>query len=386
MGIRQDLYASRKPLAGFIAIGLTWAAYFAQMPVIKAGVGASDGAYGIAVLWAALGAFAAMWLAPLAHRLAGGMAVPIAIGVIAVAVVGIGLVSGLVALGLMSARSGVTDVLVNAQIAEAEEQTGRNLMNLNHGLYSFAYAGSALATGALREARVGPLAVFSLLAMVLCLLAWAANVPKSVAPDDGRPAIMEGAVAPGLVWIAGAVVFFAFLSEASAEGWSALHIERTLGGDATQGALGPALLGLTMGIGRLSGHGLGRFLNDRTLMMLACILSGIGLGVVAMAPSVGMALIGFALAGLGVSVLAPLALALAGRAVPKMQRLAVISRVSVLGHGAFFFGPPMMGLMSEWISLRASFGMVAGLLLLVGITLIPVLTRYSRPAASQSRA
>ena len=52
MTILNDLYLSRKPLVGFIAIGCAWSVYFAQMPVIKAQVGASDGAYGVAVLFA----------------------------------------------------------------------------------------------------------------------------------------------------------------------------------------------------------------------------------------------------------------------------------------------------------------------------------------------
>ena len=61
MGFKHDLYLSRRPLAGFVAIGVSWSTYFAQMPVIKAQVGASDGAYGGAVLLASLGAIAAMW-------------------------------------------------------------------------------------------------------------------------------------------------------------------------------------------------------------------------------------------------------------------------------------------------------------------------------------
>ena len=54
MAILKDLYLTRKPLAGFLLIGMAWASFFAQMPVIKAQVGASDGAYGSMVLIATL--------------------------------------------------------------------------------------------------------------------------------------------------------------------------------------------------------------------------------------------------------------------------------------------------------------------------------------------
>ena len=60
MSLAQDLWLSRKPLAGFVTIGAAWAVYFAQMPVIKDAIGASDGVYGIVVLLASCGALAAM--------------------------------------------------------------------------------------------------------------------------------------------------------------------------------------------------------------------------------------------------------------------------------------------------------------------------------------
>jgi MFS family permease len=382
MSIVQDIKASRKPLGGFIAIGLAWASYFAQMPVIKAGVGASDGAYGLAVLWASIGAVAAMWLAPFAQSRAGRFAVPLAIIIIALGLLGIGLVPVLWALALMllvlSAGSGVVDVLINAEVAEVEARTGRALMNLNHGLYSFAYAGAALMVGALRAAGWTPIEVFTALLLPFALLAWMSLGALAPVDRDEEVAAAPEALPVKLVMLAGAVVFIAFLTEASAEGWSALHIERGLGGSAQQGALGPALLGLMMGVGRLSGHALARFLSETVLMILACLVTAIGLAGVALAPSVALALMCFALAGLGVSVVAPLTLALAARAVPQTVRLAVISRVSVLGYGAFFFGPPLMGLIAEGFSLSAAFMTVAVVIGVVAVTLVPMLARHSR--------
>jgi hypothetical protein len=55
------------------------------------------------------------------------------------------------------------------------------------------------------------------------------------------------------VW-GGIIVLIAFETEGASEAWSALHVERTLGGGAAEGAFGPAMLGLTMAVGRFSGH------------------------------------------------------------------------------------------------------------------------------------
>ncbi len=377
MGLKHDLYLSRRPLAGFLAIGLSWAAYFAQMPVIKANVGASDGAYGAALLIASFGAIGAMWLAPVSRRIAGGVAVSLAILVIGAGMLWAGASTTLWSLTLAmlvaSMGSGVVDVLVNARVSEIEEDSNRSLMNLNHALYSFAYACGALATGALRSANVGPVPILLGLCAILLLLAW-------VARDMSPPAAIieptvKGRLPAGLVLLTGFVVLAAFLTEAATEGWSALHLERTLGGSPGEGAMGPALLGLMMGFGRLAGHGLARHVRDTYLMLAAMVISASGVALAGAASSVTVGLLGFALAGLGISVVAPLALALVGRVVPADKRLAAISRVSVIGFGAFFFGPPLMGLVSEGFGLRASFFLVAGLLAVVAFTLVPALAR-----------
>lgn len=384
MSLRRDLYLSRKPLAGFFAIGVSWSVYFAQMPVIKANVGASDAVYGIALLVSAFGSLAAMWLAPTAQRLAGGMAMPLGIATVALGMLTAGVSGTVVALTfammLASAGSGIVDVLVNDRVSHAETHSGRTLMNLNHALYSFAYAGGALATGVLRSAEIGPLPIFIGLSVLLAGLAYAAREDAVVEPDTDTTADAPPASVPTLlVFLAGLTVFVAFLSEAVTEGWSALHLERTLSGTAAQGALGPALMGLTMGIGRLFGHGLARYIRDTHLMLLATLVSAVGLAIAGNASDVSVALMGFALGGLGISVVAPLALALVGRRVADpAARLTAISRVSVMGYGAFFLGPPLMGLVAQGVGLGAAFMLVSALLAATALVLIPLLSHQMR--------
>lgn len=118
-------------------------------------------------------AIGAMWLAPFAQRVAGGKALPLAII--------------LVALGMLAASvgSGVTDVLINARVAEIEARSGRTLMNLNHAMYSFAYAGAALLAGVLREAQVDLRIAFAGLVVVLLALACRAHdVIPNIEDDD----------------------------------------------------------------------------------------------------------------------------------------------------------------------------------------------------------
>jgi MFS family permease len=292
---------------------------------------------------------------------------------------------GAFALGMTLAAvgSGIVDVLVNVRVSEAEERAGRPLMNLNHAIYSFAYAGAALMTGALREAVWSPGQIFGLLLLIVLLLCWVMLEGRRP-PAVPHPPLASGAMPHRLVLLTGLLVLVAFLTESSAEGWSALHLERTLGGGPAEGALGPAILGLTMGIGRLAGHFLSRQLPDIKLMAAAALVSAGGLVLAGAAPTLWVAYLGFGFGGLGVSVLAPLALALIGRKVPAQARLAAISRASVMGYGAFFLGPPLMGLTSEAFGLRTGFFLVAGLLVVAALVLVPALARASNRVLARS--
>src|SRR5690606_18838819 len=73
-----------------------------------------------------------------------------------------------------------------------------------------------------------------------------------------------GRAALGLVpWLGGILILAALMSENAVESWSALYIERDLGGAIGSGSLAPALMGLTMGFGRLAGQGLAQRLPER---------------------------------------------------------------------------------------------------------------------------
>ena len=93
-----------------------------------------------------------------------------------------------------------------------------------------------------------------------------------------------------------------------------------------------------------------------------------------------MAYVGFALGGLGISVVAPLALAILGRMVPNKLRTLAISRASVLGYCAFFMGPALMGFVSEGLGLAMSFFLISVLLVVVACILIPMLAHRIKNA------
>ncbi len=375
MTLWNDLKASRTALAGFASVGIGWATFSAQMPAIKAQIGASDAAYGTMALMGAAGALMAMWLGPLVHRLLGQWAMLFGMLVMTLGFVTTGVshssIVFTVALFVAAAGSGITDVLANAEVSECEAEYGRSLMNLNHGLFSVAYALAAIAVSFGRNADWSPFAQFAVMAVVLCCLSPALKLPRRDAEADETSQASQG-LPNAVVWLGGLVVLAAFLGEAASEGWSALHIERTLGGSPAEGALGPAILGISMAVGRLGGHLFFGRLEPLRVMAIASFLAALGLALAGVAAVLPLAYLGLALGGLGVSVVGPLALGLVGQSVPSRLRLTAISRAAALGYGAFFVGPPLMGFVAQGYGLRVSFYVIAAILMVALVFVLPM--------------
>lgn len=380
MSLVSGLRLSRAPALSFAALGLCWGAFAAFVPVIKAGLGASDGLFGTLLLGSSLGLLTAMWLAPWIDARLGRFAMPAACISLAVAFLMPGLAPSALAFAFSMAAvgvcSGLTDVVMNARVSEIESRERRSLMNLNHAMFSFAYAAAAVATGFAREAALPPVAVFAGIVVIVV-----AAAPFMLVPVAEVEAAEDGVKFPtGLVAWGGGIVLVAFMVENATEGWSALHIERTLGGGAAEGAFGPAILGLTMGIGRLSGQLLAERVRETPVLVGASILAGGGMVMAAFAPAPAVAYLGFGLSGLGVSVIAPMALALVGKHARPSERTRAISRAAVIGFLGFFVGPPMIGLVSEVASLRVALALVALFLLSVPVMLAAMLRGRAAPS------
>ncbi|SFS02092.1 MFS transporter [Yoonia litorea] len=364
MSVVNALKLSYRPAAAFVIIGLFWGCFAAYVPVIKAQLGASDALFGTLLLGSALGLVSAMWLAPRADRILGSRAMQVGAFVLAFAWLWPGQMTApllfAAAMGFVGLASGLLDVVMNARVSELEARHAKPLMNANHAMFSVAYAVGALVVGVTREAGIPPAPVFAGFGLVTLALLPLLRVDVTVVEaEEGY----SGGYPSGIILLCGAIVLVAFMSEATVEAWSALHIERTLGGGAAEGALGPAMLGLTMAIGRFSGQAVAERFKEVNVVLIAALLSAVGAVIAALAPSPAVAYLGFGILGLGVSVIGPIGIALAGKLVAPHLRTEAISKAAVIGFSGFFLAPVAMGVLSEAFGLRVAFLGVAALLL-----------------------
>jgi len=375
MTVVSALRLSRRPFTAFMVVGLFWGCFAAYVPYIKARLDVSDGVFGTLLLGSAFGLVSAMWLAPKADRIFGDRGMQIGAVLLTIAWVlpttmTVPLMFA-VSMGAVGMLSGLLDIVMNARVSELEARHDRSLMNANHAMFSVAYAIGALVAGAAREVGLPPLPVFAGIGVVVLILASGLRMAVTVVePADG----IRGRYPYGPILLCGGIVLVAFMSEATVEAWSALHVERTLGGGAAEGALGPAMLGITMAIGRFSGQVVAERLRELTVVVWASLLSASGALIAAWAPGPLVAYLGFGTLGLGVSVIGPMGLALVGKMVPPHFRTEAISRAAVMGFSGFFFAPVAMGLISEAYGLRVAFSGVA-LLLSCAVPLALILSR-----------
>jgi MFS family permease len=371
------LRIARPGMAAYGAMGVLWGSFAADLPDIKTMLNIDEAYLGALMFMTPIAAVAAMLLAPRVGAGLGRVALPVASLLMSLGFALPGQFSTLwlfaAAMMVCGAGTGLTDVLMNARVSALEQAHGRPLMNLTYAAYSFGYAGGAIATGALRSADWSPAWVFGAMALVAVLLSLCSYEADGRIGGLIRP---KGTGAARLGWvpvIGGAMVLISFLTENAAENWSALHIEKNLGGSPAAGAMGPAVMAITMGVARLFGQGLALRVPAFWLLTGGALVSAMGALTAAMAGTPAVAYLGFIVMGAGSSVIAPTTFSLIGKMVAPQARARAVARATLLGYFGYFFGPPLIGAIAGQFGL--SFAFVFAAAMLAGV---PVLARMLR--------
>jgi MFS family permease len=142
-----------------------------------------------------------------------------------------------------------------------------------------------------------------------------------------------------------------------------VFVRRELGGSASIAAFAVSALAVTMTVTRLLGDRVVRRFGPVATVRASGACAIAGAAIVALAPGVAVALVGFALLGFGVAVVVPLAFAAAGRVGTHPARS--IAGVAVVAYGSGLVAPGAIGGIAAVSSLTISFWFVAGLVTLM---------------------
>lgn len=256
----------------------------------------------------------------------------------------------LLALALVAfgSANGVLDVSLNAHGVAVEKGYGRPILSSFHAAFSLGgLTGSALG-GSLASWGLGVLPQFLAVggsAALAFVPAFGALLPAGADADGPGEADGGAERAPAFAWPTGAILglgvvsFCVLLGEGAMADWSAVYLEGTLGTGPGLAAAGYAAFSLAMAAGRLAGDRLNRRFGPAVLVRSGGALAAVGLGLSLLVAHPLAALAGFACAGLGFSIVFPLALSAAGNSgeMPSGQAIAAVASAGYLG---FLVGAP----------------------------------------------
>ncbi|MDP9494683.1 MAG: MFS transporter [Actinomycetota bacterium] len=259
----------------------------------------------------------------------------------------------LAVLGFVDAQ---TDVGMNAVGVRVEESVGRSIMTRLHGLWSLGtLLGSGLsALGVLVGVGLGPQLVGTSVASLIAI-GFAARLVPDAAPRPGTGE-RSGRVALGLT-LAGATTA---MIEGIPLDWGAIFLIDITGATLAVGGTAAILFTAGMLAGRMGGD----YLVDR-FRAVPTLFAGILLALASMllvviSGATVIALIGFGLWGLGVSVALPVLYKLAGSH-PTFAEGAGLAALTVGTRLGFMAAPALMGLVASAVNLSAALAWVIGL-------------------------
>jgi MFS family permease len=354
--------------AAFGVFGMFWGGWGALLPDVQEQVGANNATLGRALLFIALGAIGGMLLAgKVADRFGAGTLLPGALAfavTIPLLILPSGVPSLLVVLTVVGASSGAYDVFINGSASVYETVYDTKVMGGMHALFSAGVLVASPLVGTARQLGAGPAEVLPVLAALVVVVGFfLPGVDLPIAPQDSRPR----ARMTGPLMLLGTLCALAFLIEDGLLSWSAIHLERTLGGSAIVGGLGPGVLAGSMVVGRALTQALSRRFSERELIGAAGVVGTIGATAFALTPNIVAGLVGIALAGIAISVVAPLIFGVAGRVGGPGRQASSIARVTTLAYFGFVVGPPLVGGVAGAATLPIGLLVMAAAALLLGV-------------------
>ncbi len=274
---------------------------------------------------------------------------------------------------LYGAFGGALDMAMNGFATEVEAAYRKSIMSRLHGTWSIG-AGTGAATGILASsAGAGPAQHFLLATVLMMAVLFLVDRASWTRSDGGSVAPAKIIVLPsGRLAKIGIVALVAFMAEGVVQDWGALYVVDRFDQTEAIGASGLVWFAVAMVTMRLSGDMIIDRFGPRNSVIFAACAGAFGSIITVAAPVHWIVWIGYAIMGVGFSLLAPIAFAEASRQKTYSKGHAMAA-VTMLGYGGMLIGPPVIGGVAEVFSLRHGFGLIA----VLSLSLL-LLARYFR--------
>lgn len=363
-----------KVYAVFFLYSVTLGGLFPRLGELQLSMGVGEGALGLGLLGFAIGTqvslmFAGRLLEKLGYKNVILFCIPIlglaeiaasmapSIDVFFICLVGAGLAIG------------ALEIVINLEADRTEHLIGRRVMNRSHAFWSFGFFVAGLIGAAAAQLAITPtwgLIGFNAITAVLTWVIFINFKPAPARPSSDVPTPKFVRPSIGILTLV-AFTLSAMLLEGAGADWSIIFMRDNFELSAFVNGMAFAIGALMQAITRFFADGIiDKYGPMRIARILICIL-GLGALMVTFSPNAYVALLGFALIGVGSSSLFPLAMSAAAQRTdrPAATNVASLAQLSFI---IFLLAPPILGFVAEHVGIRYSFGIGLPLVLLSWFT------------------
>ncbi len=335
----------------FLMNGFYMGSWAPKIPVFAEKLGLSEGELGLMILVFGVGSILAMPLTGIFNARYGSTKVGKAAALMFLPMLILLTLSNAIWLaacvlflfgGLMASM----DVSMNANTVAVEKVEHRAIMSSCHAFWSLGGLLGAGMGGYLIE-TIGPLghAVFATLLAGLFLAVGFPRLVEDTPTGEQKSQKIRLPMTP-LPWLIGVVALFSMIPEGAIMDWSALYLRNERGVDIALAGFGFAAFQLSMTTMRFAGDLVRDRLGGVKTMRICAVLSVTGLLLAGLAPSTPLIILGFAIAGLGISNMVPIAFSAAGN-LPGMAPGIGLSVTTTLGYSGILVAPSLIGFLAE---------------------------------------
>jgi predicted MFS family arabinose efflux permease len=355
--------------AGFVSIGLLFGVSGPLWPDILDAFDASKTSFGVLTGLSLTLSFPVLLLG---SRLTGafGAGLLLVVAIAAIGLVSLGLAGGaggIIAFGVLLAARGlavaVVDLAANALTIDAEHATGKHLMGPMHGAFSAgsilgaAVVAIALAAGAgFGSIYVGiAIGMFAIAAALISLHNVQIIFRRRSASAGGMQ--FRRAAKSRTIQLCAVLTACAFAGEILVADWTSIYLrdDRDLSGQFAAVAI--VGFSIAMLLGRLVNGPIIRLVGIRATFVLQGIVTVCGGALIVTEQFDAFAVVGAALAGLGLAGIGPTALSVAGMALPEDAGSA--AGFTLAGGYIGLAGTPVLGgLLADNVSTRVTLALV----------------------------
>jgi len=266
---------------------------------------------------------------------------------------------------IMGLTAGMLDVSMNSQAVMVEKIHEKPIMTSFHALFSIGMVAGAFCGALFVKLETTLFVHFAVIVgMSVAAAAWARyhlihDKPKEKEVDGPAFRLPNAAMVS-----IGVIAFCCMLGEGAMADWSTNYMENIAMASPALAPLGLSAFALAMTIGRFFGDGARLKFGDRKLMVMCGLISTMGIALTLLFNNPYSVIAGLFIIGIGLSSIVPIAYSIAGNSknLPPGVGLAMVTTV---GYSGFLFGPPIIGLLANWQSLRIALMVVAFLFVIM---------------------